>query len=393
MGKKAKNQINPNKNVQHVHGVQNHSIPGPKHTAEYKAKYPFVSICMPTFNRRPFFPFTIKCFDHQTYPKDRMEWIIIDDGTDKVEDLVAHIPQVKYFKYNEKMTLGKKRNLSHEKSIGEFIVYMDDDDYYPPERVSHAVETLRKNPHALCAGSSEMYIYFKHISKMYKFGPYGPTHATAATFAFRRELLNRTSFQETACVAEEKHFLKDYTIPFVQLDSMKTILVFSHNHNSFDKKELLKQMPNPMVNETVKTPGDFVKELDVLKFFMEDIDKELDTYQPGRPENKPDVIKQIDDLKIQREKMELQHQQQQLIQKLNEFNQTIQTLTDENTQLKEKVTYLEDKMKQLISEKIQDRIKLSQTTPKVVVKTPVETPVTVETPIVKTDDISITENV
>jgi hypothetical protein len=174
-------------------------------------------------------------------------------------------------------------------------------------------------------------------------------------------------------------------------------LVFSHNHNSFDKKELLKQMPNPMVNETVKMPADFVKELDVLKFFMEDIDKELDVYQPGRPENKPDVIKQIDDLKIQREKMELQHQQQQLIQKLNEFNQTIQTLTDENTQLKEKITYLEDKMKQLISEKIQDRIKLSQTTPNVVVKAPVETPVIVEipveTPIVKTDDISITENV
>ena len=40
---------------------------------------------------------------------------------------------------------------------------MDDDDYYPPERISHAVSTLQKNPKALCAGSSTMYIYFKHI--------------------------------------------------------------------------------------------------------------------------------------------------------------------------------------------------------------------------------------
>ena len=124
-------------------------------------KLPFISICTPTFNRRPFIPYMIKCFENQTYPKDRLEWIIIDDGTDKIEDIVSNVPQVKYFKFDEKMTLGKKRNLSHEKSVGEIIIYMDDDDYYPPERISHAVETLLQNPTALCAGSSIMYIYFK----------------------------------------------------------------------------------------------------------------------------------------------------------------------------------------------------------------------------------------
>jgi glycosyltransferase involved in cell wall biosynthesis len=186
--------------------------------------YPFVSICTPTFNRRPFFPYIIKCFENQTYPKDKIEWIILDDGMDKIKDLVTHIPQVKYYEYQEKLTLGKKRNLCHSFAKGDIIINMDDDDYYPPERISHAVEMLMKNPTILCAGSSEMFIYFKHIQKMYKFGPYGPNHATAATFAFRRELLNKTSFQEDACLAEEKHFLQNYTIPFVQLESMKSIL-------------------------------------------------------------------------------------------------------------------------------------------------------------------------
>ena len=101
------------------------------------------------------------------------------------------------------------------------------------------METLVKNPHALCAGSSELYIYFKHISKMYQSGPFGPTHATAGTFAFRRELLNFTRYEEEACLGEERAFLKQYTVPFVQLDPMKTILVFSHNHNTFDKKNML----------------------------------------------------------------------------------------------------------------------------------------------------------
>ena len=73
----------------------------------------------------------------------------------------------------------------HEKSRGDIIVYMDDDDYYPPERVSHSVEMLTVSQDALCAGSSEIYIYFKHIVKLYQFGPYGPNHATTGTFAFK----------------------------------------------------------------------------------------------------------------------------------------------------------------------------------------------------------------
>lgn len=340
-------------------------------------KQPFVSVCTPTFNRRPFIPIIIKCFENQKYPRDRMEWIIVDDGTDKIEDLVAHLPYVKYFKYDEKMTLGKKRNILNEKANGDIIVYMDDDDYYPPDRVKHAVDIL-KNSKALCAGSSAMYIYFKHINKMLQFGPYGPNHSTAATFAFKRELLTKTKFDEQSSVAEERKFLKDYTIPFVQLDSNKTILVFSHNHNSFDKKELLKQQPNPNIHETALLPKDLVKEEDILKFFMEDIDKLLENYEPGKPENKPDVKKQLEEIKIDREqKIQEQIKQQtnyqnainkitmlsnpQVVnQQLNEQAMVIQQLMLENSQLKEKVEYLDNKIKQMITIQIENRKQQNQ---------------------------------
>jgi glycosyltransferase involved in cell wall biosynthesis len=330
------------------------------------SKYPFVSICTPTFNRRPFVPMMLKCFEHQTYPKDRIEWIIIDDGTDKIEDLVTHIPQVKYFKFDTKLTLGKKRNLSNEKAIGEIIVYMDDDDYYPPDRVSHAVETLIKHPNALCAGSSAMLIFFKHINKMYQFGPYGPNHSTAATFAFKRELLKRTTFNEDAAVAEEKFFLKDYTIPFVQLDSNKSIIVFSHIHNSFDKKELLNQLPNPLVKEVEIKPSDLIKEPEVLKFFIEDIDIILDAYEPGELKYKPDVTKELNIIKERREKMKKEHMEKQQIQqncmhpqvlqqKFNEQSYVIHQLSLENKQLQEKIKYLEDTISKMILSKIQQR--------------------------------------
>ena len=324
---------------------------GKNKKSQSSALLPFVSICTPTFNRRPFYPMIIECFNNQTYPKDRMEWIIIDDGTDKIEDLVKDIPQVKYFKYDTKMNLGKKRNLMHEKSKGEIIIYMDDDDYYPAERVSHAVEILQKNPKALCAGSSEMYIYFKHIHQMYKFGPYGPNHSTAATFAFRRELLKQTKYDDNAALAEEKHFLKNYTIPFVQLDSMKSILVFSHIHNSFDKKQLLEQLPNPYASLSEKTIDDFVKEPNIKQFFMEEIDTILGIYEPGRPEHKPDVLKQMTKQREQMQQQQLQQQQLQLEQQI----QFINNLINENNQLKIKIEYLENKIKEIIQKSISEK--------------------------------------
>ena len=265
---------------------------------------PLVSICTPTFNRRPFILHTIKCYLHQDYPRDKLEWIIIDDGTDLIEDLVKDISGVKYFKYSEKMTLGKKRNLMHAKSKGDIIVYMDDDDYYPPERVSHAVDMLTRNKQALCAGASEIYIWFKHIQKMYQFGPYGPKHATAGTFAFKRELLLQTSYEESASLAEEKHFLKNYTIPFVQLDPIKTILVFSHEHNTFDKRTLLDNQHPKYVKESSKTVDTFIKQPDMKEFYMEQISELLTDYEPGKPKYKPDVIKQTKEITERRQKLQ-----------------------------------------------------------------------------------------
>ena len=268
-----------------------------------KKELPFVSICTPTFNRRPFWEYAIKCFNHQDYPKDKMEWIIIDDGTDKIKDLVCNISQVKYFEYDVKMPLGKKRNLMHEKSKGEIIVYMDDDDYYPPERVSHAVNMLVTHPNALCAGASEIYIWFKHIQKMYQFGPYGPNHATAGTFAFKRELLLDHKYEEHAALAEEKAFLKNYSVPFVQLEPKKTILVFSHIHNTFDKKILLEHGENNFQKTSSRTVDEFIKDSAMKEFYMNTIDTLLKDYQPGHPSNKPDVLAQMVEIEIERKKL------------------------------------------------------------------------------------------
>ena len=332
---------------------------------------PFVSVCTPTFNRRPFIPIMFACFKNQTYPMDRIEWIIVDDGTDKIKDLVesSGIKNIQYFELDKKMSLGEKRNYMHKKTKGSIIVYMDDDDYYPPERIEHAVDKLQNDKTALCAGSSEMYIYFKHINKMYQCGPYGPNHATAGTFAFKSRLLDDTKYEDHAALAEEKAFLKGYTVPFVQLDPMKTILVFSHNHNTFDKKKLLENPHPDFFKESTKTIVDFIRkpeEKEIMRFFLNDIDGLLQKYEPGEPKMKPDVLKQTKQIEEDRKKMIAQQQPQiqtipgimvqepgnpprmmtpdEILKLINSQQQDIQMLTSRNKELEEMVVELQQQI-------------------------------------------------
>ena len=159
-------------------------------TKQEAANYPFVSVITPTYNRRRFLPALISCYKAQTYPKGRMEWIILDDGTDSVEDVFTGpategIPNVRYIRLSEKVTIGAKRNRLNAEARGDIIVAMDDDDYYPPERVAAVVTAFKKQPKVELAGASEIYMYYTDIETIYKLGPYNPNHATNGTMAWR----------------------------------------------------------------------------------------------------------------------------------------------------------------------------------------------------------------
>lgn len=231
---------------------------------------PFVSVLTPTFNRRNFIPMAIALYKAQTYPKDRMEWVIIDDGTDKVADLFAEaaktIPNIKYIPLEEKLLIGQKRNLLNENAKGDIMVAMDDDDYYPPERVAHVVMKFTQNPKVQLAGSSEMYLYFRSDGAIVKAGPYNPNHCTNGTMAYRREYMLTHRYNETQTHAEEKSFLDDYKNPMIQLDPFKTILVMCHADNTFDKNGL-RTAGNSMLKDTSMKLSTFIKSKAVRDFF------------------------------------------------------------------------------------------------------------------------------
>jgi glycosyltransferase involved in cell wall biosynthesis len=240
------------------------------------------------------------------------------------------------------MLLGKKRNLMHSKCSGDIIIYMDDDDYYPPERISHAVEMLKKNPNKLIAGSSEMHIYFDSKNKIYQCGPYKENHATAATFAFKKSLLLQTSYNESNAFAEEREFLKGYTFPMVQLDTVKTILVFSHKHNSLNKEKLLENPEMSKMKESIYIVDDFIKDPVLKQFYMIDMNNLLNNYELGDIKYKPQLVEQLNKMQEKRDKsIEEYNKMQNNIQNYTQNNLTQQHITSDINSLR---TYYEKQL-------------------------------------------------
>ena len=189
----------------------------------------------------------------QTY-KNITEWIIVE-GSKTKEDAIKNklcITQLIECHRNNPETLakmeivyleysGKKlsdlRNLGNTTCKGDIIVCMDDDDYYPPERVSNAVESL-KSSSALLAGCSDIYLYEYFMGKLYKFNGFHAKHSTNNCMAFKREYLRNHAHQSGLDMAEEKSFTNNFTEPMVQLVSKKCIIVSSHDFNTFNKREI-----------------------------------------------------------------------------------------------------------------------------------------------------------
>ena len=109
---------------------------------------PLVSCIMPTADRRSFVPQAIEYFLRQDYANK--ELIVVDDGADAVSDLMPEDERVRYFRLNERWTVGAKRNFACEQARGEFIAHWDDDDWHAPHRLSYQAEAMLKESADVC---------------------------------------------------------------------------------------------------------------------------------------------------------------------------------------------------------------------------------------------------
>ena len=131
------------------------------------------------------------------------------------------------------------------------------------------------------------------------------------------------------------------------MDSLKTILVVSHKHNSLNKEKLLEI---PEQTKTILSPynvDDFIKDPILKQFYMVDMNTLLENYKPGRPENKPKILEQIKKMEEERAKrLEDHNKMLQSQQKLLRDKEYEKKLSDKNILISE----LLKKIKQLTTE-------------------------------------------
>lgn len=114
-----------------------------------------VSCVMPTCDRRNFIHAAIDCFQKQTY--EHRELIVMDDGENKVKDLIPADPKIRYIELSSRMILGAKRNAINEEAKGDVIIHFDDDDWSAPNRVADGLKLLAASGKPLVGYKNMLY--------------------------------------------------------------------------------------------------------------------------------------------------------------------------------------------------------------------------------------------
>lgn len=123
---------------------------------------PLVSICMPLYNAEDFIGETIKKLKEQSY--QNIEIIIVNDhSTDNSVNIVESFnwDKIKLFT-NTKKGACSARNYAFAQSTGEYIKFLDADDYCSPKMIERQIQTLQ--------GKSKKSIVFSPLKLLFPDG-------------------------------------------------------------------------------------------------------------------------------------------------------------------------------------------------------------------------------
>lgn len=114
---------------------------------------PLISVIIPTYKRPSFLSRAIDSVLGQTYPNT--EIIVVDDNdpssiyreqTEQVMRPYLHLNNILYIKHNKNKNGAAARNTGFTNSHGAYICYLDDDDWYLPNKLSSQLLYLQRHP-------------------------------------------------------------------------------------------------------------------------------------------------------------------------------------------------------------------------------------------------------
>lgn len=138
---------------------------------------PCISILTPVFNRSKWLPLMVGSLVHLDYPKDKIEWCILDshDKKDKEWDKlfkshkeIKEVERLTCIKINyefntNSMSIGVKRNKLVKQATHKICANMDSDDAMLPPWLKHSIEVMRSDKRCSLVGTPEMTFCFPHL--------------------------------------------------------------------------------------------------------------------------------------------------------------------------------------------------------------------------------------
>lgn len=219
--------------------------PLPKHMPPilHAQDCPPISVVTLTYNRPKFIENACLNLLSTDYPRDKIEWIVVDDSdpdkspSDRIlqfaekfaPGIVTYVPLVK------KKSIGFKRNLAIERAKHNVIVMMDDDDHYPSTSFRRRVAYLLKGRRQFeCAACTTIAMYdLRNGTSAVNVPPYTLSlseRISEASMVFTRGFWNRRKFEDVS-MAEGESFIKGREDQVIEMPPQQMIVALNHGQN------------------------------------------------------------------------------------------------------------------------------------------------------------------
>lgn len=205
---------------------------------------------MPTADRPQFVPKAIRYFLRQDYAKK--ELLIVDDGSESIENLIPDHPQIRYLKVKKQWTLGEKRNFCVQESKGDLIMHWDDDDWMADYRISYQVREMLKHKAEVC-GLQNMYFCQLATGKcwLYQYPPKARAWLAGGSLLYTRAFWEKMPFPDIQIASDTPFILSRKLDAYVALSDHRFYVASIHGNNTSPKRTNSK-IWKPVATEEVK---------------------------------------------------------------------------------------------------------------------------------------------
>jgi hypothetical protein len=121
---------------------------------------PLITVLIDTYNHERFAEQAVVSVLEQDFPQEEMEILAVDDGsTDRTAEILRKFsPRVRVIE-KKNGGQGSAFNLGIPQAKGQFISFLDGDDWWLPNKLTRAMETFRKEPDLGFVGHGDILVF------------------------------------------------------------------------------------------------------------------------------------------------------------------------------------------------------------------------------------------